>query len=87
MIIITVIASFLLFPCPGSLRPTNPLHEAAEIGEFFDLDVALGEAERTSFFLACGNLGKSKEESVTNNPDTPSVTKMNNNNITIAKNY
>jgi hypothetical protein len=74
MIIVTVIAAFLLFPCPGSLRPTNPLHEAAEIGEFFDLDVALGEAERTSFFLACGNLGKSN---VTNNPDTPSVTKMN----------
>jgi hypothetical protein len=50
-------------PLPGI---TQPHDEAAEIGEFLDLDVALGEAERTSFFLACGNLGKTKEESVTN---------------------
>ena len=49
-------------PLPG-ITTTN---KAAEIGEFLDLDVALGEAERTSFFLACGNLGKTKEESVTN---------------------
>jgi hypothetical protein len=54
-------------PLPGI---TQPHDEAAEIGEFLDLDVALGEAERTSFLLV-GTISWQNKRGERHQPDTP----------------